>query len=153
MKMEEKKKQGAGGDFLVPRQFMDLGPAATGETDEPTQSSSEGRSRRSPPNNVEVVSREFHPPNSIKGDNISQFDQEKTNVDEHNLDHDHASQDWIPNKVPKLSTSKNNADQSTATTETTMRKARVSVRAISEAPMVINYQSVLIAKFITIVTY
>lgn len=43
------------------------------------------------------------------------------------------SQGWGPNKVQKVNPS-NAMDQSTA--EATMRKARVSVRARSEAPMV-----------------
>lgn len=44
------------------------------------------------------------------------------------------SESWAPNKVPKLVAAKA-VDQAT---EATMRKARVSVRARSEAPMVIN---------------
>ncbi|XP_022870279.1 probable WRKY transcription factor 31 [Olea europaea var. sylvestris] len=43
-----------------------------------------------------------------------------------------ASEDWAPNKAPKLNPFKP-ADQPT---EATMRKARVSVRARSEAPMI-----------------
>ncbi|KAK3021736.1 hypothetical protein RJ639_046082 [Escallonia herrerae] len=42
------------------------------------------------------------------------------------------SEGWVPNKVPKLNDSKT-ADQAT---DATMRKARVSVRARSEAPMI-----------------
>lgn len=118
--MEEKKQ----GGFIVPRQFMDLGPAATAETDEPSQSSSEGRSH----------DRSGSPQNTIKnnGDEIVPFDREK--VDAGGDSPDRASQDWVQNKIPKLSASKNNEDQSTA--EATMRKARVSVRARSEAPMI-----------------
>lgn len=127
---------------MVPRQFMDMGPAATAETDEASQSSSEGRSREpseSPQNNVEVVSKEFNLANS-KGD-IVPFDQERLNAGEGSPDQ--ASQGWIPNKAPKLPISKNdNAEQSAA--EATMRKARVSVRARSEAPMVtINLYRIL----------
>lgn len=124
--------------MIVPRQFMDLGPAATGETDEPSQSSSEGRSLErsgSPHNNVEVVSKDLNLRNS--NDEIVAYDQERLNVKEGSPDQ--TSQDWTSNKVPKLANSKNGAaDQSAA--EATMRKARVSVRARSEAPMVsINY--------------
>lgn len=43
-----------------------------------------------------------------------------------------SSKGWVPNKSPKLSNS-NNSDQAQ---EATMRKARVSVRARSEASMV-----------------
>nr|URH10340.1 WRKY61 [Phoebe bournei] len=123
-KMEE-SKQGVGGEVMVPRQFMDFGLAATAETDEPSHYSSQGRSRdrsESPPNNVEAVSREFEPLNNTnKGEEKNESSS------------DHAPQDWIPNKVAKLATSKDNIDQST---EATMRKARVSVRSRSEAPMI-----------------
>lgn len=117
---------------------MDLGPAATGETDEPSQSTSEGRSQEhsgSPHNNVEVVSKDLNLRNS--NGEIVPYDQERLNVKEGSPDQ--TSQDWTSNKVPKLANSKNGAaDQSAA--EATMRKARVSVRARSEAPMVsINY--------------
>lgn len=111
---------------MVPRQFMDFGLAATAETDEPSHYSSQGRSRdrsESPPNNVEVVSREFEPLNNRnKGEEKNESSS------------DHAPQDWIPNKAAKLATSKDNIDQSA--TEATMRKARVSVRSRSEAPMI-----------------
>lgn len=116
---------------------MDLGPAATGETDEPSQSSSEGRSqeRSGSPHNVEVVSKDLNLRNS--NGEIVPYDQERLNVKEGSPDQ--TSQDWTSNKVPKLANSKNGAaDQSAA--EATMRKARVSVRARSEAPMVrMNY--------------
>ncbi|XXG90559.1 hypothetical protein AAC387_Pa12g2294 [Persea americana] len=124
-KMEE-NKQGVGGEAMVSRHFMDFGLAATAETDEPSHYSSQGRSRNrseSPPNNVEVVSREFEPLNNRnKGEEKNESSS------------DHAPQDWIPKKVAKLATSKDNIDQSA--TEATMRKARVSVRSRSEAPMI-----------------
>lgn len=127
---------GDGGGFIVPRQFMDLGPAATAETDEPSQSSSEGRSRDragSPHNNAEVVSK-----NNINSREIVPLDHDKTDFGDGRVRReespDQSSQGWVPNKLPKLPTSKN-VDQSSS--EATMRKARVSVRARSEAPMVI----------------
>ncbi|XXG61702.1 hypothetical protein AAC387_Pa05g0244 [Persea americana] len=129
----DEKKQGVGDELIVPRQFMDLGPAATGETDEPSQSSSEGRSqeRSGSPHNVEVVSKDLNLRNS--NGEIVPYDQERLNVKEGSPDQ--TSQDWTSNKVPKLANSKNGAaDQSAA--EATMRKARVSVRARSEAPMI-----------------
>ncbi|KAF6168263.1 hypothetical protein GIB67_011648 [Kingdonia uniflora] len=106
----EEKKHGQ----VVPRQFMDLGVGTTAETDEASQSSSDvaGRSRNhsgSPHNNVEVE-REG-------GDSL-----------------DHGSQGWVPNKIPKLNGQK--SEPPLSTTEATMRKARVSVRARSEAPMI-----------------
>ncbi|XXG67818.1 hypothetical protein AAC387_Pa06g1075 [Persea americana] len=125
---------GDGGGFIVPRQFMDLGPAATAETDEPSQSSSEGRSRDragSPHNNAEVVSK-----NNINSREIVPLDHDKTDFGDGRVRReespDQSSQGWVPNKLPKLPTSKN-VDQSS---EATMRKARVSVRARSEAPMI-----------------
>nr|WCL15201.1 WRKY7699 [Atractylodes chinensis] len=113
---------GGGGEvMMVPRPFMDLGLAAPTavETDENSQSSSEGRSHdehsRSPPlhTNSAIDQREEIP--------------------------EHGSQviRTGSNKVPRLSSSKNNnstnIDQAT---EATIRKARVSVRARSEAPMI-----------------
>lgn len=145
--MDEKKRDrggggGVGGGFMVPRQFMELGPAATAETDEPSQSSSEGRSRDrsgSPHNNTEVVSKEFHSQNSINNREIVPLDHDKTDFGDGRIRReespDRSSQGWGPNKLPKLPTS-NNVEQSS---EATMRKARVSVRARSEAPMVINH--------------
>nr|WGV38210.1 WRKY [Loropetalum chinense var. rubrum] len=129
---EEDKKHSTnnninGGGLMVPRQFMDLGLAATAatETDDHSLSSSEGRSRDgpgSPVNNVEVVSKELEKKEFGRGDSPA----------------DHVSKSWstststTPNKVPRLDSSKN-VD---ASTEATMRKARVSVRARSEAPMI-----------------
>uniref|UniRef100_M1B7H4 WRKY transcription factor n=2 Tax=Solanum tuberosum TaxID=4113 RepID=M1B7H4_SOLTU len=119
-KSEEVKHQnghGGGGGQVVPRQFMDLGLAAS-EAEETSQSSSEGRSgrekSRSPANNIEAGStcgiiREDSPEKESPG--------------------------WGSNKIPRLGNSSTNkpADQAT---EATMRKARVSVRARSEAPMI-----------------
>ncbi|KAJ8557259.1 hypothetical protein K7X08_002884 [Anisodus acutangulus] len=105
-----------GGGQMVPRQFMDLGlaaAAATGsEAEEASLSSSEGRSgrekSRSPTNNMES-GREDSPEKGSPG--------------------------WGPNKIPRLGNGSNKpADQQA--TEATMRKARVSVRARSEAPMI-----------------
>ncbi|KAF8414121.1 hypothetical protein HHK36_002120 [Tetracentron sinense] len=108
-KLEEKKGD-VGEGLIVPRQFMDLGLAATAEMDEPSQSSSEGRTRDgsgSPRNIDKRIGREESPEQGLQG--------------------------WVPNKVPKLNPSSESVDQST---EATMRKARVSVRARSEAPMI-----------------
>ncbi|XP_010252466.1 PREDICTED: probable WRKY transcription factor 31 [Nelumbo nucifera] len=134
----EGKKQDAGGGPMVPRQFMDLGPAATADTDEPSQSSSEGRSRDrsgSPHNNaVEVVSKEYRQQKNNSSNEIVPFDQDKGDFGEgRGIGREESpNQGWAANKIPKLNPSKN-ADQST---EATMRKARVSVRARSEAPMI-----------------
>ncbi|XP_077252479.1 putative WRKY transcription factor 31 [Tasmannia lanceolata] len=125
-KIQEKKHDpGDGGDggLMVPRQFMDLGPNATTETDDPSHSSSVERSRecsRSSPNNLEVVSKEL----TAKSGHGRGTQREESP--------DQGSPGWVPNKAQKLPESKN-VDQST---EPTMRKARVSVRARSEAPMI-----------------
>ncbi|KAL7218920.1 hypothetical protein ACSBR2_012063 [Camellia fascicularis] len=111
-KSEENNKKHSGnngGGLMVPRQFMDLGLAATADTDEHSLSSSEGR--RSPVNNGEAASKE--------GDDGGREDSPENGSN---------------NKVARLNGLKN-VDQA-APTEATMRKARVSVRARSEAPMI-----------------
>ncbi|KAF5950077.1 hypothetical protein HYC85_012070 [Camellia sinensis] len=111
-KSEENNKKHSGnngGGVTVPRQFMDLGLAATADTDEHSLSSSEGR--RSPVNNGEAASKE--------GDDGVREDSPENGSN---------------NKVARLNGLKN-VDQA-APTEATMRKARVSVRARSEAPMI-----------------
>ncbi|KAI7744720.1 hypothetical protein M8C21_027632 [Ambrosia artemisiifolia] len=93
---------GGGEDMIVPRSFMDLslGAPAAVETDENSQSSSEGR----------------------RGDEQLRSPEES---------HEHA------NKVQRLNSLKNNASNSIdQATEATIRKARVSVRARSEAPTI-----------------
>ncbi|KAL3521941.1 hypothetical protein ACH5RR_014775 [Cinchona calisaya] len=102
------------GGVVVPRQFLDLGPrGGTNEMDEPSNntSSEERTLSGSPRNNVEIsrnkgIGREESP----------------------------ESQGWAPKKVPKLNNSKSPVDL--VADQATMRKARVSVRARSEAPMI-----------------
>lgn len=96
------------GNKLVPRQFMDLGLATNADIDEPSMSSSEGRSDRSPGTTGEVASSKRHSPD--QGSNLGS------------------------NKASKFISSSSGKDVDQ--TEATMRKARVSVRARSEAPMV-----------------
>ncbi|KAK9056769.1 hypothetical protein SSX86_024132 [Deinandra increscens subsp. villosa] len=107
---EEDNKKATNGDdhrMIVPRSFMDLGlaapPTTAAEPDENSQSSSEERS-----------TRDEH----SRSPRVLQPDE---------------SSEQGPNKVPRLSSSKNSIDQAT---EATIRKARVSVRARSEAPMI-----------------
>nr|AQX45439.1 WRKY transcription factor 3-like protein [Luffa aegyptiaca] len=115
---QEKVRHGGGGgnnnsNKLVPRQFMDLGLATNTDTDEPSMSSSEGRSgerSRSPGTTGEVASSKRHSPD--QGSN------------------------WGSSKVPKFSSSSSSSGKDVDQTEATMRKARVSVRARSEAPMI-----------------
>ncbi|RRT73382.1 hypothetical protein B296_00004448 [Ensete ventricosum] len=100
------KNSGHGG-VLVPKQFMDLGPAVNDV--EPSNSSTASPDRSaSPPADVDVGSMSY---NRHKNDGSNTTDQSSN-----------------PNKALKL----NPTNQAQ---EATMRKARVSVRARSEAPM------------------
>lgn len=109
---------------MVPIQFMNPGPGATAEADEISNSSSEDRTiSGSPRNNSNVVKNSEVVPYDSDRDG-KRVGREESPESE--------SQGWVPNKAPKLTTNKP-IDQST---EATMRKARVSVRARSEAPMV-----------------
>ncbi|CAN6451722.1 unnamed protein product [Victoria cruziana] len=122
---EEEDKAGdqlvesTGGRRILPRQFMDPGPAAgaAADTEETLQSSSEERSI-SPVNNTEAVSKEIvsvHSPDQLREESP-----------------DRASQGWV-HKPSKLHQTPKSVEQAA---EATMRKARVSVRARSEAPMI-----------------
>lgn len=115
---------GGGGDQQMMVPLMDLGLSAPTaiETDENSQSSSEhDENSRSPPihnnNNKMIVQGDESPEQGSQGVKVGS------------------------NKVPRLSASKTNTNTSTSTsidqaTEATIRKARVSVRARSEAPMI-----------------
>ncbi|GMI98519.1 hypothetical protein like AT1G62300 [Hibiscus trionum] len=111
-KTEEQKKSNL--ELTVPRQFMDLGLAAEAETEEPSLSSTEGRSqdRSGSPIAAEVASKDFRPRKRGGSEEVREDSSDG-------------------NKVPRFNSSKT-VDQ----TEATMRKARVSVRARSEAPMI-----------------
>ncbi|KAF5741426.1 WRKY family transcription factor [Tripterygium wilfordii] len=105
----------------VPRKFMDLGLASRAtDTEEPSLSSSSQDRSGSSRDNVEVASKEI-----VLGKNV---DSEERRISGREDSPDHG---WGSNKFPKFSSSKND-DQ----TEATMRKARVSVRARSEAPLI-----------------
>ncbi|XP_073150884.1 WRKY transcription factor 6-like [Henckelia pumila] len=96
-----------GNGLMVPRQFMDLGLAVTNDTYEASLSSSEGRIGRDPPPESD---KEMGGGGGGGGEDQS-----------------------VENKVARLTPSPKSVDQAT---EATMRKARVSVRARSEAPMI-----------------
>ncbi|WOK97284.1 putative WRKY transcription factor 31 [Canna indica] len=99
-KIEAKSSENDG--VIVPRQFMDPGPAAAAAADEPSNSSTASPERSSSPHeHIEVGSM------------------------------DNPEQSWNPNKALITKTSSEAQAQ-----EATMRKARVSVRARSEAPMI-----------------
>lgn len=124
---------------VVPRQFLDLGPvSATAEADEISNSSSEERTRdgsRSPLANMEVASLAHN--NKVDQDSSSARDGNKRGIRNESPD-DSETQGWAANKAPKLEATRTSTEQSV---EATMRKARVSVRARSEAPMVIIHRS------------
>ncbi|KAG9132056.1 hypothetical protein Leryth_026986 [Lithospermum erythrorhizon] len=107
------KNQEDRGD-IVPRQFMDLGRSSEDLT---TNSTSEERTL------------------SIGGDNA-------TKMVMGGREESPESESWAPNKIPRFhnnnspSSNKGIPDHQVSSTEATMRKARVSVRARSEAPMI-----------------
>ncbi|XP_021719733.1 probable WRKY transcription factor 31 [Chenopodium quinoa] len=122
---------------MVPRQFLDLVSGANTETDERTSQTLSDDERTvdrsgSPLNSMEVASRANN-----KELNLANYDNGKRIREESPEGSD--AQGWGHNKVPKLM---NNVVKPTsppvdqAAAEATMRKARVSVRARSEAPMI-----------------
>ncbi|KAI4363790.1 hypothetical protein MLD38_019961 [Melastoma candidum] len=120
------------GRLVVPRQFMDLGLATAGnEAEDHSLSSSDERSRESgSPVKVseEGGSREIGTRKSARINEEKEFGSRKRREES-------PDQEWLPsnNKVVRFaSPSKSAVDQ----TEATMRKARVSVRARSEATMI-----------------
>lgn len=126
---------------MVPRQFIDLGPSAEIDHEVSNSSSDEERTLSgTPPNNVEVASKECIKSNG-KNEMVSFDDRAAAAAENSNgkrIGREESpgseTQGWGPNnKVQKLNSAKG-IDQSS---EATMRKARVSVRARSEAPMVI----------------
>ncbi|GKV02001.1 hypothetical protein SLEP1_g14496 [Rubroshorea leprosula] len=126
----EEKKHGV----VVPRQFIDLGPSGTAETDDLSHSSSEERTRSgSPSNNIEAVSKDYVKSNGKN--EITPFDQDTSSLrNGKRRGESPEPEGWGNNKVQKPNpAAKGTVDQST---EATMRKARVSVRARSEAPMI-----------------
>ncbi|KAL0442957.1 UNVERIFIED_CONTAM: WRKY transcription factor 6 [Sesamum latifolium] len=109
----EENKPAVNGGPIVPRQFLDLAPAAAAANqmaDEHSNSSSEERTLSGSPHNMMEPSRN------------KRIGREESPE----------SEGWAPNKTLKLNSTKP-VDQSA---EATMRKARVSVRARSEAPMI-----------------
>nr|XP_011463437.1 PREDICTED: probable WRKY transcription factor 31 [Fragaria vesca subsp. vesca] len=129
--VEEKKvNTGNGSQVVVPRQFMDLGLAANGDAEEPSQSSSDERSRERSGSGDDGKTGAGH-----VGDEGHAFDQVKKEfgrgISGREESPDQQTQSWGPNKVPRLNSPKE-VDQA----EATMRKARVSVRARSEATMI-----------------
>ncbi|XP_038880815.1 probable WRKY transcription factor 31 [Benincasa hispida] len=130
------------GRVMVPRQFMDLGPSGNtnnnniGESDELLcNSSSDERTRSGSPLNINNNNTETAPRKrdhaEIMAPNSDHENSKRSNPREDSPESE--SQGWGPNHKPSRFNSSKPLDQST---EATMRKARVSVRARSEAPMI-----------------
>lgn len=113
-----------GGSVVAPRRFIDLGLAANGEADETSLSSSEERRSESVKNGHGGGDHELEKKEVVNRGLIEREDSPDQS----------SRQGWGQNKVPKTmsSGSTKDADQ----TDATMRKARVSVRARSDAAMV-----------------
>ncbi|CAN1124194.1 WRKY transcription factor 6 [Linum perenne] len=138
---DDDRKANGGGGAVVPRQFMDLGLASsaivavgtTGDTDDLSLSSSEGRSRdrsRSPTaanNNNEEASV------AVDGDSKKAIVEREESPDQGGGGGGGGGWTGASNKVARFNGSPN---KSVDQTEATIRKARVSVRARSEAPMI-----------------
>lgn len=122
---DQLKKQENVGVAMVPRQFIDLGLAA--EADEPsTHSSTDGGSQD--PSSQSMANKE----RSTNSKEMIVFEREGSAfVREESPEN--SSHVWAPNNQPKVGAGVKSAEQAQ---EATMRKARVSVRARSEAPMV-----------------
>ncbi|KAE8704346.1 Aspartic proteinase A1 [Hibiscus syriacus] len=106
------------GEGMVARQFVDLGESEKAEKDEISESSSEERlpDLSGSPGNTIVESMERREKNSTTPEGLPQ------------------PPGWLPNKAPKLNTSKDN--EQAQHTMAMIQKARVSVRARSEASMI-----------------
>ncbi|PKU79527.1 probable WRKY transcription factor 31 [Dendrobium catenatum] len=124
---DQLRKQENVGVAIVPRQFIDLGLAA-GDADEPsTHSSTDGGSQD--PSSQSQANKE----KSANSKEMMVFEREGNGfVREESPEN--SSHVWAPNNQPKVGgVGLKPAEQAQ---EATMRKARVSVRARSEAPMI-----------------
>jgi hypothetical protein len=117
----EEKNQGVSGE-MVPRQFLAITNGTREVHEQVSNSSSDERTRSNTPmnNHTEGGTRDHIRNNNGK---IGREDSPESET-----------QGWGPNKAQKILNSSNVTDQ--ANTEATMRKARVSVRARSEASMI-----------------
>lgn len=131
------------GEVIVARQFIDLGQSAKAEKDELSESSSDGRVQEfsGSPGNTIVESMERRKTNSNRNcetvpiDPISRkdlMDPGRNQREETPEGRPHPG--WLQNKVPKFNTSRD--VELAQETMAMIRKARVSVRARSEASMI-----------------
>ncbi|XP_030544380.2 probable WRKY transcription factor 31 [Rhodamnia argentea] len=109
--------------LMVPRQFMDLGLAAANNSDSPSSSERGTRDRTGSPVNNNREPAEV---------GIGLDQDKKESASGRRKQEESPDQEWLPNKVPRSISPSKSVDQ----TEATMRKARVSVRARSEASMI-----------------
>ncbi|XP_057977430.1 probable WRKY transcription factor 31 [Malania oleifera] len=152
-------------EVVVPRQFMDLGQIAVAEKDEPepvSQSLSEARSRDccgpSRPHDDQIngdkeglmIEGKTRKRSSSTVDQINipfdtkcraeqGTDDESSSGTEKRIllyQDEEKFRDWLPNKVQRFNNPAGDANQATADQIRMMRKARVSVRARSEAAMI-----------------
>ncbi|XVF03823.1 hypothetical protein REPUB_Repub05bG0025800 [Reevesia pubescens] len=128
------------GEAIVARQFMDLGQAGKAEKDEISESSSEGRFQElsgSPGNNI-VESMEKRQKNSSRNETVPSDSSKKDLMDlGRNQREDNPEGRPHPgwsNEVPKFNSSRD--VEQAQETMAMIRKARVSVRARSEASMI-----------------
>ncbi|CAA7408398.1 unnamed protein product [Spirodela intermedia] len=140
-KIENIKKHHSSVPSIVPRQFMDLGLASVADeaSNSSTEEGSPGRCD-SPPSNADVASTDYRlQMTGVKaGDgDAAAFDHDKPgDADDGGEDSTgrEESHGWASNKVPKINPTATAASEPPQ--EAIMRKARVSVRARSEAPMI-----------------
>nr|AVO00691.1 WRKY transcription factor 31-like [Cymbidium sinense] len=123
---DQLKKQENIGVTIVPRQFMDLGLAADAD-EASTHSSTDGGSQD--PSSQSMANKE----RSTNSKEMIVFEREGSGLVREESP-ENSSHVWAPNNQPKVGgAGEKPAEQ---TQEATMRKARVSVRARSEAPMI-----------------
>lgn len=138
--LEEKQRKGS----IFARQFLDLGKAERAEMGEGrSQSTSEERNRDCAVSPNIVESMEHNKSQMISNSSISGvfpvLDPLRRSGDGEISDHktsEEAFHGWVPNKVPKINTSRDVDDEQKEETMSMIRKARVAVRARSEASMV-----------------
>ncbi|XP_062106083.1 probable WRKY transcription factor 31 [Humulus lupulus] len=126
---DQNKLNGSGNEGtvqpVVPRRFMDLGLATNGEAEETSLSSSEERRSESVKNGHG---------GGGGGDELEKKEVNRALIAREDSPDQSSQAGWAPNKVPRTTSSGSVKDAEQ--TEATMRKARVSVRARSEAPMI-----------------
>lgn len=119
---------GTSSPILSVPQFMDPRPSAALDVNEPSASDDKTQDLSSSPgNNMEVVLKEGD--HQIPGKHASVEDGS-----------DQTSQSWRPTKCPKL----DHSNKEEQVSHVPLRKARVSIRARSEAPLVCIYTKVLL---------